>query len=101
VPLPWRLLLGVLLAASLYRASRAPRWREIRAAGDGTWRLIGEDGETREAVTAGPGLCHPWLVILDLRLAAGRRLRVPLFPDTLSASEFKALRRRLALPASQ
>jgi hypothetical protein len=41
---------------------------------------------------------HPWLVVLNFRLADRRRLRsLVLLPDTLDADSFRHLRLRLGL----
>lgn len=61
----------------------------------GRWTLYRDDSET-DATLDGSAFIQPWLVILPLRRAdTGRMHRLAIFPDMLSAQDFRRLRVRL------
>lgn len=60
----------------------------------GDWRLTTADGTEHDADLQGDSYIHPWLVILNFRLAKGRT-SVVLFPDSLHEDDFRRLRVRL------
>jgi toxin CptA len=60
----------------------------------GQWRLVTADGAEHSAVLQGDSYVHPWLVILNFKLATART-SVVLFPDSLHQEDFRRLRVRL------
>lgn len=65
-----------------------------------TWRLVLADGQVRRALLdAQASRSLPWWVMLAFRLEDGKRLKVTLPRDSLSADEFRRLRVRLRVEA--
>jgi toxin CptA len=77
---------------------RADRIHRVVWKGDGDWLLITAAGEELAVDLHPSTYVHPWLVVLNFRLADRRRLRsLVLLPDTLDADSFRHLRLRLGL----
>ena len=100
----YQLLLAVPLFISGWHA-----WRDCSAVSPGrcirrlVWgagdrvELVWCDG-TASTVQLQPHACvTPWLVVLRLRDASGRRHHLPVLPDMLPGSQFRRLRVRLRL----
>jgi hypothetical protein len=94
---PWLLLLGLLaLATALRDGLPSRRWR-VRgfALQDGQW-LLHLPGRSEPAELVEYHFPARRLGLLCFALASGRRLRVPLFPDSLSPEAFRQLAVALA-----
>lgn len=97
-----RLLLGLMIAASLYRNLRvhvllnAPRslLRLVWEA-SGKWRVWDAYGREHPASLAPDFYVHPRLVILSLKLEGMGRRAVLLLPDSLDSDALRRLRVRL------
>ncbi|MEJ2631227.1 MAG: hypothetical protein P8011_19015 [Acidihalobacter sp.] len=99
---PVRALLGLMVAASLYRSLRmhvllnAPRslLRLVWEA-SGKWRVWDAFGREHEATLAPDCFVNSKLVILSLKLEGLGRRAVLLLPDSLDAEVLRRLRVRL------
>lgn len=102
LPPPARVLLGLMLAASLYRNLRlhvllnAPRslLRLVWEA-SGKWRVWDAFGREHEASLAPDCFVNSKLVILSLKLEGLGRRAVLLLPDSLESDVLRRLRVRL------
>lgn len=100
VAAPWHVALPLLLCGScLHALRRAAAPPVLLWDGDGEWHLLVPEAE--EALALLPeSFVAPWLVVLNFRRTAdGRRLSVPLLPDSLVAGELRRLRAALRLRA--
>ncbi len=98
LPLPMAplLLLDLVILLSYLRSRRAVLAPAFSWGGDGRWR----DLQGGEWALHGESFVTPWLVILQLRNASGRRLTLVLPDDTLAADLHRRLRVRLRFSRS-
>ncbi|MBL4851763.1 MAG: hypothetical protein JKY90_05725 [Gammaproteobacteria bacterium] len=59
--------------------------------------LTGQNRRSKRAEISGDSYLHPWLVILNLRFADGKRLSIPLPRDSLDHNQHRKLRVYLRL----
>ena len=102
LPTPAQILLGLMLATSLYRtlslyvlmnSSRSI----LRLVWDasGKWRVWDGSGREHEATLTPDYFVHPKLIILGLKLQGVGRRAILLWPDSLDTEITRRLRRRL------
>lgn len=59
---------------------------------EGKLQLHYADGSGIQARLLGDTYVHPWLVVLNVRLASGKRLALPLLTDSVSPDQHRQLR---------
>ncbi len=93
-PVAWPVA-TVLIGAALWWALATKATDVVRAQGqiDGDWTLTRRDGrrQTGWQVDVRHSFCHPWLVILALRLGR-QRTYLPLAADAVAADALRQLR---------
>ncbi|MBI5750861.1 MAG: hypothetical protein HZA59_01780 [Hydrogenophilales bacterium] len=102
VPLPYglKILLGVILAASLMQSLMREAWRigsssivELQCEREGGVLAKSRSGKEFEARVLGSSFVAPYLTIVLLKPAASRRVRaVLILPDALEPEMFRQLR---------
>ncbi len=63
---------------------------------DGNWQIESSHGQVSAAGLCPDSWLSAWLVILRLRLENGRRISIPILPDSLETDTFRRLRSRLS-----
>lgn len=100
IPLWLKLLLGVMLAASLMQSLMREAWRirpssivELQCEREGGVLFITRGGKASEARVLGSSFVASYLTIVLLKPAASRRVRaVVILPDALEPELFRQLR---------
>lgn len=84
LPMVWWLPALLLIAASWWLARRAKLPLRLSALPDGLVRLAWPDGRSEDATLQPSSRVTGWLMVLHLHIE-GRRLAVPLWPDSSDA----------------
>lgn len=94
-------ILPPFIAWSLIHHLRLHAWRSLprsvvglRVDQDGDWRLRQRDGTQLDACLMPDSLVHPWVLVLNFRVA-GKRVTLLIVPDAMDQERMRRLRVRL------
>lgn len=81
-----------ILAVSLFFSLRQPSMTGLVLLQDGNLKLLEADGKEIDAYVEPSTTVFPWLVVLNLKAADGRKIRMTLPADALAGETHRQLR---------